>query len=191
MRSYTHKLVASVAPAAILIGAVLAGYLMTSQRFDEAVPASEVKKARGETLALVDDLDSLSSESSGEEDLGYGYVEAVPDDAALPLDPEEKAVAMEGAALLARLGGGWAEGEMLADDLRLLVASARSQLDMYQEGITRMREDGELSAEVLDGLQASQEAASQSVDAFVSAGDLLRQRMLEMKESLERIEAGD
>ncbi len=189
MRSNRNALFVFMALPTVVMGALLAGFIAASASGGELLASVGPAEPEQGTvkLALLPDEEELVEEN---EEPGYGYVEGVPDDAPVTLDPAEKEVAMEAAAVTARLGAGWGEGEMLAEDLRLLESIARGQLEMYAEEMRRLRDDDEGPAEGLQAMESRYAAAEEGLEAFESAGESLRRSMVELQEIFERTAGG-
>ena len=178
MRLYGNTLPIAFALPVFVVGVLLIGLVAKA-----AMGKPESTHDDGSQVVLV------QLEVEEDQGSGFGYVEAVPEDQATPPTPEEKEAEMNRAALAARLGGGWENGGMLAEDLDLLVAVARSQLAMYEDNFRALTRGTE-SAEI----QAAREGHARALDhlrQFEAAGQALRGAMVELRESLDRIEPAE
>lgn len=177
----SQSLIMSMALPSIALATILAVTMLV------AFSGEPGEDRHGGAVTMVSEVTEEARED--EEDLGYGYVEAIPDDAPPTLDPDEKAVAMEGAYLTARLGGGWEEGGMLAEDLRMLTSTATSQLELYEEELERMERAGEISQARAEQWRGRHEEAVEALEELESAGRSLREAMVGLREAVEQGEA--
>jgi hypothetical protein len=178
------RTIISLALPLFVVGVMLGsfgGLVKTAEAADEAST-----EAAAEDDALESEARAAQPGDEEEEgEAGYGYVFALPDGE--PMDAAEKAAEMERAAVLARLGSGWETGEILAEDLQILVASARSQLETYQQELERLGRMAETEAD-LEALGTRHAEARANLEAFEEAGRRLRQSMTALKTDFEAVD---
>ncbi len=143
----------------------------------------------GDDSAGNNDADQQANHHDEEE--GFGYVRALPEEAEPVLDPQEKEDAMERAVLMARAASGWEEGEMLAGDLQLLIASARSQLQVYEDELERMRRLDEVPEDTLEEMEEPHRRAARHLDDFEEVGNELRRAMIDLQTAHQRLGEGE